>query len=128
MTQDAALALLKAADVFYGTDEDDPSGKWDQTINFNDTWAWATAWGEYVPDDELVNVATLFYQYGWCGILYWMSERHEQMMSEFHDINRFIEFVRIEEGIKKEILGSSARAYAKRSYVIGQAKEGRDGE
>jgi hypothetical protein len=68
----------------------------------------------------LPEVARLFWNYGWCGILYWMSERHDQMKSEFHDINRFVEFVRREEDIRKEVPDSSERAYVKREYVLGK--------
>lgn len=117
MTVDTARALLVAADVFCGPDNEDPTMA--QTLNMNDVWGWATAWGEYVPDSELVEVAQLFYSYGWCGILYWMSERHGHMRSEFEDINRFVDFVRQEEALTKEIPNSSSRAYAKRTYTLG---------
>jgi hypothetical protein len=119
-----ARQFLQLAGVFYYDDrselEDGDDPKDLQTLNMNDTWAWATGWGEYVPDDELPEVARLFWNYGWCGILYWMSERHDQMKSEFHDINRFVEFVRREEDIRKEVPDSSERAYVKREYVLGK--------
>lgn len=113
-----ARELLTKADVFFGPDEDEPQlGQ--QTLNMNDTWAWACADGEDVPDEELPRVAELFFQYGWCGILYWVSERNEQMRSEFEDINRFIAFVRAEEAICQEVPNSDKRAYAKREYTVG---------
>lgn len=118
MTTEEARALLKAADVFFSDDEGDEP-ELNQTLNMNDTWAWACADGEYVPDEELVRVATLFLRYGMCGLYYWVSERHNGMRSEFCDINRFIDFVRHEEAIYQEFPTSSARAYAKRTYTIG---------
>jgi hypothetical protein len=111
------------ADVFYGfdpTDEDenDPA-VYDNVLNMNDVWGWALAWGEKVPDDKLVEVADLFWHYGWPGLLYWMSERHDKMRSEFHDNNRAIDFVRNEERIRTAFPDSSARAYHKETYTIG---------
>lgn len=122
MTIDDARKLLETAGVFYGPDDelaDYQSKRFAQMLNMNDVWGWATADGEYVEDEELPEVARLFWDYGWCGILYWVSEKRGHMKSEFEDNNRFIEFVRNEEAIKKEIPGSSERAYAKRSYTIG---------
>lgn len=93
-----ARTLLRAADVFYHNgDEDDEDWGERDTLNFNDTWCWASAWGQRVPEDELPEVARLFRSYGRCGLLYWMSEINQQMRSEFHDNNRFIDFVRNEE-------------------------------
>ena len=112
-----ARRLLIAADLVYGKDEDSPDG--DQILNMNDVWGWAISWGEHVPNDELPVVADLVRRYGMCGALYWVSERHDHLRSEFEDINRFVEFVRHEEAIRTEVSGSSARAYAKRSYTIG---------
>ncbi len=118
-----ARLLLKAAGVFFYDDasqlDEDDSVDMLQTINTSDTWGWACADAEYVPDEHLPEVARLYHDYGWCGILYWASERHEQMTSEFHDINRFIEFVRNEEAIKKTIPDYNARAYAERQYTVG---------
>lgn len=112
-----ARKLLVAAEVVYGKDEDCPNG--DQVLNMNDTWAWATAWGETIPDEELPRVASLVRQYGYCGALYWVSERHKGMRSEFEDINRFVEFVRMEEAIRVEVPHSSKRAYTKKVYSLG---------
>lgn len=119
---DAARELLTKADVFFGVDEDDEDSsdeKWNQTLNMNDTWAWACADGEYVPDEELPRVAELFWRYGNCGILFWASERNDKMRSEFHDINRFVDFVSQEEAIRDEEPSSSKRAYLKREYTVG---------
>lgn len=112
-----ARRLLLAADLVWGKDEDSPDG--DQILNMNDVWGWAISWGEHVPDEELPAVLALVRRYGYCGALYWVSERHDHMRSEFEDVNRFVEFVRQEEMIRKEVPDSSARAYAKRSYLIG---------
>ena len=120
MTVEEARKLLTDAGLFYGDDDpEEPDPKLNQTLNMNDVWGWAMACGEYVADEELVAVAELFYCYGWCGVLYWMSEKHNGMQSEFVDNNRFIEFVRQEERIKKELPGSTERAYGKRQYTIG---------
>lgn len=112
----AARLHLKYAGLVYGKYDDCPNG--DQVLNMNDTWGWATAWGETIPDEELVEVARLVHQYGYCGALYWVSERHNHLRSEFEDINRFVEFVRQEEAIIKEQPDWNRRAYLKRSYTI----------
>jgi len=111
-TIDEARKLLRDADIF---DNEAPP----QTINMNDQWSWACADCQRVPDDTVCAVAELFFRYGWCGVLYWVSERNGGMLSEFHDNNRFIEFVRREEQIRKEIPGSTKRAYHKAKYEIG---------
>lgn len=90
-----------------------------QTLNMNDTWGWACADGEKVPNEKLPEVAELFWRYGWAGILYWVSEQREQMRSEFHDNNRMIDFVRHEEALRKSEPNSSKRAYAKLKYMLG---------
>ena len=77
----------------------------------NDTWGWALAWAEQVPDSEIKTVAKLYKCWGWAGLLYWTSEQNNQMKSEFFDNNRMIEFVRKEEKLKKDIPNSSERAY-----------------
>ena len=41
------------------------------------------------------------------------------MRSEFRDINRFVEFVRNEERLKKDVPNSSRRAYKKMTYTLG---------
>jgi hypothetical protein len=110
---DEAKAMLTAAGVFY----DDPTPPY--TLNMNDTWGWGEAWGEPVPEEELPRLATLFFRYGFGGILYWMSERHDGMRSEFAHYNRALDYARHEEAIRAEVPGSSDRAYAKRSYTLG---------
>ncbi len=80
-------------------------------INMSDTWAWACADGELVKPDEISEVARLFEQWGWCGLLYWASKKHDDMRSEFKDINRFIDFVAREEAFVKAEPNSSKRAY-----------------
>jgi len=120
-TEEEARELLTRADLFFGKDDDDGvEGKdWAQTLNMNDTWAWACADGQYVPDEELPLLAELFWRYGHCGVLYWVSQRRGRVRSEFKDINRHIEFVTEEERIRQEEPDSSKRAYLQRSYVIG---------
>lgn len=112
---DEARDLLTKAGVFFRPDDEEDSA---QMLNMNDVWAWACADGEVVPDDELPRVAKLFYRYGYCGLLYWVSERNNCLRSEFHDINRFIDFVVMEEGIRAEVPDSSTRAYTKLEYML----------
>ena len=117
-----ARKLLTDAGLFFSPNEDgDDEDEQDmsQMLNLNDVWGWACADGEIVPEEELPKVAELFWSYGRCGILFWVSEKRGNCRSEFHDINRFVDFARAEEKIREELPGSSARAYAKREYVIG---------
>ena len=116
MTIDQARALLEAAEVFYG----DLGERDKQTLNMNDTFGWALAWGEYVPDEKLPEVAALFMRHGLAGLLYWVSEQNDGMRAEFEDINRFIDFVRHEEKLIKEIPSSTDRARKKLTYVLGE--------
>ena len=113
-----AFALLEAADLFFGPDDETPEMA--HTINMNDVWCWASADGEFVPDECAQELHDLFFRYGWCGVLYWTSERNGQCKSEFADVNRFIEFVRHEEELRKAEPSSSKRAYKKVSYTIGE--------
>ena len=100
-----ARELLGKAGLFFDADDGDDTEesrqKMAQTLNMNDVWGWACADGKYVPDDKLPELAALFYRYGWAGVLYWVSEQSGGMRSEFHDNNRFIDFVRHEERLKK---------------------------
>ena len=115
MTHKDACTLLAASQMLFDEDDERPA----MTINLNDQFCWACADAETIPDDQVVAVANLFRTYGWGGILYWVSERRGGMRSEFADINRTIEFVRQEQAIVAEEPNDSARAYLKRSYVIG---------
>lgn len=114
---EAARKLLEAADIFYDNSENDPELQ--QFINMNDVWGWASAYGEHVKDEELIEVADLFKSYGWAGILYWVSKKNDNMRSEFYDNNRFIDFVANEERIKLEVSDYNKRAYHKTSYMLG---------
>ena len=119
MNKEKAFKLLDEAGLFYGYDpkyDDDP--KTAQELNMNDVWGWATAWGQYVTDEELPEVAELFWKYGWCGILYWMSQKHNGMRSEFYHYNRMIDFVEHEEHLSKKYPDESTLAYHKTSYKI----------
>ena len=118
-TKESAAQLLENADVFYPADDDIPS----HTLNMNDTWFWASAWGEEVEDGELVEVATLFWRYGNAGLLYWVSKKHDGMRSEFYDNNRAIEFVENEERIRRDIPDTDQRAYHQESYTITGARK-----
>lgn len=128
MDADQARELLKRAGLFYYDDEDPPDveeypdpedrKRAAQMLNMNDTWGWATAFGQAITDEELPEVGRLFIRYGYCGVLYWVSEKNEQMHSEFADINRFVDFVRAEEKAIKDCPDWNKRAYFKVSYRI----------
>lgn len=131
MTPIEASKLLSAAGLFYVNDpkdmEPDESPELMQTLNMNDTWAWGTAWGEYVPDDELPTVAKLFFDYGFCGVLYWMHLRHDRMWSEYQYINRMIQFVEFEESIRRRHGGVNSKyAYDKQTYIITGTYNGKE--
>jgi len=117
----SARKLLRAGDVFFDDDEEELELK--QTLNMNDVWCWASADGQYVPDEKLAEVAELFWRYGWAGILYWVSEQNGHMRSEFLDNNRFIDFVKHEEQLRKDIPEPDKRAYKKISYTLGMNTE-----
>ena len=116
--------LLEAAEVFFGyypeyDDEEDKDMA--QTLNLNDAFFWACADGEYVSDEELPRVAELFWRYGNCGILYWAAiEKNNMNKVEFADVNRFLEFVKNEEEIRKKYPDSNDRAYFKTKYIVGE--------
>jgi hypothetical protein len=114
MDAQEAESLLKAAGVFFDEEDDAPP----HTLNLNDTFCWACADCEHVPDEELGRVADLFHRYGWNGILYWVAQRRGGERLEFEDVRRGIQFVAEEERIRQEAGGDSEYAYAKRSYVI----------
>jgi len=117
MNKEESLNLLKAANIFYGyVDEEDLT----QVINLNDVFGWAWADGEKVEDSELIEVARLYRLYGWCGILYWVSQKRGGQRSEFLDNNRFIDFVKNEEDLIKKEPDTDKRAYFKYSYKLGE--------
>lgn len=116
---ESARNFLNYANVFFMCDEDDDP-KMKQTLNMNDVWAWACAEGQYVPDEKLVEVADLFWMYGWSGILYWVSKENNGLRSEFYDNNRFIDFVTHEEQLRIDIPDMDKRAYKKIKYTIGE--------
>lgn len=111
-----AKELLSVSGLFFSEDDGLP-GFW---INLNDTFGWACADGEQVDGSDLIEVARLFRDYGWCGLLYWVSKKREGLKSEFADNNRFIQFVKEEERIKREVPESTKRAYHKVVYTIGE--------
>ena len=112
LTSDLQM-LLAAGDGFIGD-----SGF---SLNMNDTWGWALAWCPSVPDDQMKEVGRLFRLYGRAGLLYWHSQQEGGMRSEFHDINRMVDFVANEERIAKEVPDSNRRAYHKTKYVVGES-------
>lgn len=114
---DRARKLLNEAHVFFGEDEEIPELA--QTLNMNDTWAWACSDSQYVKDEELPEVAELFWRYGNCGILYWVSRKNENCRSEFLDYNRMIDFVAHEEQLRKDEPSDSQRGYKKLVYTLG---------
>lgn len=115
-TVERARKFLDDAGIFFPVFEE---GDNLQTINQNDTWFWASAFGQEVTDEELPEVADLFWRYGWCGILYWVSKKNDGLVSEFYDVNRFVEFVKKEEELRNSTPSSSERAYKKLHYEIG---------
>ena len=120
MSIEEARALLSAANIFFG-------GEFPQEINLNDAFFWACSDGEPVSDEELPELAELFYRYGIAGIDYWVVTKRGKTEPgwlkpnpvEFLDVNRRIEFVRHEEKLRKEIPSSSKRAYTKLKYTLG---------
>lgn len=148
-TVESARKFLYAAEVFYYNDpteemagiEREYGDRWTpelaaewrseidhmpQTLNMNDVWGWACADCYRVPDDQLVECADLFWRYGWCGILYFVSVHTENQRSEFLDNNRAIDFVRHEvENAKGKT--SSQAAYAKLTYTLGLPEGKTDG-
>lgn len=122
-SQEEALEFLRKAGVLHYESEEDldypeMDEKWLRALNMNDVWAWALADVEFIEKEELPEVARLFWCYGWCGILYFVSEKNAGRTSEFYDNNRFIEFVRHEETLRKKVPDDSSRAYKKLSYKI----------
>lgn len=118
-----ARAYLQTTEIFFDNDpsDEDYSPDMDQQVNFNDVWGWALSYWEKCEDNELPELAELHSSYGWCGVLYWCSKKNNGMRSEFHDVNRRIEFVENEERIKKQIPGRSKRAYHQEEYTIGKS-------
>lgn len=115
-TQEKALAFLSAAGIFF----DDDDGMGPQCINLNDTLYWGCADCQQVPDECLVEVASLMWSYGWAGVLYWVMQRRPNERPEFEDVRRWIEFVRQEEAIREREPKPSRRAYLKAVYTIGE--------
>lgn len=115
MNKKEAAKLLNASQIFF--DDEDEIGE--HMINLNDVFGWACADAEKVEDDELVEVASLFSRYGWCGVLYWVSKKRGGERSEFLDNNRFIDFVTNEEKLIEQEPDTDKRAYLKYSYTLG---------
>jgi hypothetical protein len=120
---EAARAYLHTTEIFFDNDpaDEDYSPEMDQQVNFNDVWGWALSYWEKCEDEELPELAALHSSYGWCGVLYWCSNKNDGMRSAFADVNRRIEFVENEERIRRQIPGRSQRAYHQEEYTIGKA-------
>lgn len=116
--QQAAFDFLKSTGIFFGRDEDEDE-KWDRMINLNDVWGWASSDGFEVPMDQMPELERLYHAYGWCGVLYFVSERQGGRRSEFHHYNRMIEFARNEEAIRSVHQRHSDYAYDRKSYTVG---------
>jgi len=116
-----AKILLMSAGVFFDAEDFDdiPEMGNKYLLNMNDVWFWACADYEEVKEEELPEVALLFYRYGSIGLLYWVSQKRNAR-SEFSDINRHIDFVRHEEDLIKSVPSSSKRAYKKVTYKLGE--------
>ena len=118
MSLDEDKAYLEAAGIFFGDfDGDEPESRYE--INLNDVWAWACSYGEKVEEAEFPALARLHRAYGWCGVLYWASKKSNGIRSEFHDVNRAIDFVAHEEKLRADEPNSSKRAYTKLTYTLG---------
>lgn len=118
MNTESAKKLLSDAGLFFWPLGECDTPEHEQTLNMNDKWAWGTAFGQKVEDKDAVEVARLFVDYGFCGVLYWVSEQNEKMDSEFSHINRMIQFVRNEEDIRCSNKSLSKYAYDKREYIV----------
>lgn len=101
---------------FCGYDDDYPTLA--RTINLNDVFGWAIGDSEYVKEEDIPELGTLVFKYGFCGMLYWVSKKRG-CKSEFHHYNRMIEFVTKEEEIKNSHQSESKYAYDKKQYTIG---------
>lgn len=113
-----ARQLLTQAGLFFDDYGDyDPSLK--NCLNLNDAFYWACSDGEFVPDEEMLELQRLFLNYGFCGVYYWVFKRRGLDAVEFADVNRFVQFVREEEAIRAECPSASQRAYLRRSYTVG---------
>jgi len=115
MDRDEAWALMKCCPDYWHFPEDTP----EHWINMNDVWCWACSDGLELTDENVVEVATLYNLYGFCGLLYYQAKTEGIDRSEFEDNTRFLEFVRAEEAIRAEVPDSNKRAYHKASYTLG---------
>lgn len=117
-TVDEAFLLLRAAEVFHESDDEEPGIE--RVLNLNDAFYLGCADGEDVSDEDAPRVAELFWQYGIHGIYYWaVVEKRGLTTVEFLDVNRAIDFVRKEEELRAAETSISKRAYQKVKYTIG---------
>lgn len=88
------------------------------TLNMNDVFGWALAFGQKVPDGDLEELDRLVKWYGYIGAIYYTSEKNGAMRSEFEHYQRAIDFVREEEKLRTEHPNPSDLAYFKASYAL----------
>ena len=60
-------------------------------LNMNDTFAFACADCEEVPDDKIAEVASLYSRFGYCGLVYWVSKQRNWEMPYAPDGPSFAE-------------------------------------
>jgi hypothetical protein len=115
-----AKRLLIASDLCFEQDDDPDDPMPPFMLNLNDTFGWACADGEIIPEEQLVEVARLVRRYGYCGALYWASKVRGWERTAFQDNNRFIDFVRHEEELRERVPSSSKRGCERLVYTLGE--------
>lgn len=117
----AALARIRSSRILFDEDLiEEGDGTPPRAIDLNDTFFWACADCEEIPDECLVEVDDLYSRYGLCGVYYWVCKRRGTWKVEFKDIQRMIDFVVREEGLRAEEPNSNRRAYRNLKYTLGE--------
>ena len=95
---DDAREILFEADVLHEIS----SGSSNRLLlKIKDSWRSNSVVNEYVRDEDLQELARLFWRYGWAGILYFVSEKNNGIESDLKDNNKAIQTVRHLEDLKK---------------------------
>ena len=122
---ESARKLLEEAGVFYYNEDEldefeteDEKEEMRQVLNLNDAFFWACSDCEKVENDELLEVARLFIDYGYPGIYYWVMKKRNWDKVEFLDVNRWVQFVRAEEALCGQEPHRPKRAYIEYEYTI----------
>lgn len=89
-----------------------------RSLLMSDVFGWALGMAEVIPADQLDEVARLFKEYGFCGLVYWVSQRNGEMRSEFPAMNRKIDYVAHEEAARLAAKDTTDWAYKKVSYLV----------